>query len=117
MIVRMVAIVALLLLPAASPAPAVELPIPRPFEPCPDGKARLAAQTPSDLALESRVEGNLSAAAFERMTDVEVTAIGGVVCLRGRAANMTDWRKAETTAAATKGVIEVVNKLRIPLAE
>jgi hypothetical protein len=90
------------------------LPIP---DPCPDGKAVLPAQTPEDQALENRVAGALTAAGLERMTKVEVAAIGGTVCLRGTAATPTDRQRAEATASKVEGVASVVNRLAIPLAE
>jgi osmotically-inducible protein OsmY len=90
------------------------LPIP---DPCPDGKAVLPAQTPEDAALENRVEGALATAGLERMTKVEVAAIGGTVCLRGTAASPSDRQHAETTAEKVTGVASVVNRLVIPLAK
>lgn len=85
--------------------------------PCPDGEAVLAAQTPADRALERRVEGALAAAPLDHMTDVHVVAIGSTVCLAGRAANPTDFHRAESTAAAVRGVTDVENHLRILLTE
>ena len=90
------------------------LPIP---DPCPDGKSVLPAQDPEDTALENRVEGALATAGLERMTKVEVAAIGGTVCLRGTAATASDRQHAETTAEKVEGVASVVNRLVIPLAK
>jgi hypothetical protein len=109
---------ALLVVLAAAPLRAEEdvptLPIP---DPCPDGKGVLAAQTPADQALQNRVEGALATAGLERMTKVEVAAIGSTVCLRGTAASTTDRKRAEVAAAEVDGVANVVNRLAIPLAE
>lgn len=96
---------------AADPVPAFEP------DPCPDGDAVLAAQTPADKALQLRVEGALAVAGLDRLTEVEVAVIGTTVCLRGRAANTTDYETAEATVAKLGGVAQVENRLRIPLAE
>ena len=92
---------------------AAEPPLP---DPCPDGKAVLAAQTPADQALQARVQTALDTAKLERLTKIEVVAIGKTVCLRGTAANTTDRKRAESIADEVEGVGQVVNELAIPLA-
>lgn len=101
----------------ATAAPAAEpLPLLR-SDPCPDGAAVLAAQTPADHSLEKAVRAALDEVALDRLTDIEVVAIGTTVCLRGRAANTTDYHRAEEAVAAVGGVVDVENRLKIPLAE
>ncbi len=108
-------IVLLAMLATASPAAEPE-PILEP-DPCPDGDVVLAAQTPADVALQASAQTALDAAGLDRLTDVEAVAIGTTVCLRGRAANLTDYRRAEEIAAGVRGVVEVENRLKVPLAE
>jgi hypothetical protein len=104
-----------------TPPPALEQPLAEKGEPplpdpCPDGSEVLAAQTPADQELQARVQGALDTAKLERLTKVEVVAVGKIVCLRGTAANPTDRKRAETIADEIEGVGQVVNKLTIPLA-
>ena len=96
---------------AAEPEPLLEP------DPCPDGDVVLAAQTPADEALQRSAQAALDAATLDRLTDVEAVAIGTTVCLRGRAANLTDYRRAEEIAASVRGVVQVENRLKVPLAE
>lgn len=96
---------------AAEPDPILEP------DPCPDGDVVLAAQTPADEALQRAAQSALDKATLDRLTDVEAVAIGTTVCLRGRAANLTDYRRAEEIVAGVGGVVEVENRLKVPLAE
>jgi hypothetical protein len=104
-----------------TPPPALEAPAEQETEPplpdpCPD-QPDAATQTPADQELQARVQGAIDTAKLERLTKVEVAAIGKVVCLRGTAANPTDRKRAESIAGEVEGVGRVVNKLTIPLAD
>ena len=103
-----------LALAAAPSACAAELP-PIP-EPCPAGDGLLPAQTPEDEILQQRVEQTLAAAPFDRLTEIQVVAVAGTVCLLGTASSPSDRQRAEILVAAVAGVVEVVNRLEIPLA-
>ncbi len=85
-------------------------------DPCPDDAETLAAQMPEDQELENRVRGALTMERFDRLTEIDVAAIGNTVCLRGKAASATDSERAEAIASAVKGVGNVVNRLQIPMA-
>lgn len=108
------------LLAEETPPPALEVPAaevdPQLPDPCPEGKEVLVAQTPADQELQARVQTAMDTAKLERLTKVEVVAVGKIVCLRGTAANPTDRKRAEAIAVEIQGVGEVVNKLTIPLA-
>ncbi len=103
-----------------TPPPALEQPLdenaapPLP-DPCPDGREVIAAQTPADQELQGRVQSALDTAKLERLTKIEVVAVGKLVCLRGTAANPTDRKRAEAIAGGIEGVGQVVNKLTILL--
>ena len=100
----------------AIPSPAQEA-VPFIPDPCPDGEAVLAAQTPADRELQKRAEAALRASPLDHLSEIDVVVIGSTACLRGRAANTSDYEQAEETVAQVKGVAEVSNRLRIPLAE
>lgn len=73
--------------------------------------AAYARREISDSALTQQVRSALSATIGVRAREIEVTALGGVVTLHGRAASVAAREGAALAARRTPGVKAVDNKL------
>jgi hypothetical protein len=111
---RMLACLAALLL-----APASGNALPENVDICPKAASRsdFPGAVARDARIAARVEERLSREMPGRFTSIEVTAVDGTVCLHGVVPNLTSYRRAEERVREVEGVREVVNRLKIPLAE